>query len=114
MSLHLHLECANCDWHGWLDENIVEEEKWISDALCPQCKEKRRKVNRKANWIKCNDNLPGNWDRVLICNVMYGSYPVEMIATFTHIDGKSHWQVNHPDDFTPTHWMPLPEPPILA
>lgn len=62
-----------------------------------------------GEWIPVTERLPELLERVLVVNAGVGYVEVG----FRHVTGKYHhwdgddWEELH----TPTHWMPLPEPP---
>lgn len=74
------------------------------------------------SWIKCSERLPDNYQMVVAAKFHYkGCDPDICISRFhnddffaftdgldaRNYDGGCHIVM----DFTPTHWMPLPEPP---
>jgi hypothetical protein len=76
-------------------------EKEANEAL----KKFQTAVARMPRWIPVTERLPSAHELVLIYNPGY-----LMTTGFIYEDGR--WRVrsvDYPD--TPTHWMPLPEPP---
>jgi len=62
----------------------------------------------ESRWIPVGENLPRRYDTVLAAD------ETERITAF--MDGKGKW-CRHDAieaDWTPTHWMPLPDPPAKA
>lgn len=65
-----------------------------------------------ADWIKCSERMPDEFDKVLLVAygkvVYYGWYCGVLPnnhETWRDSEGSIYWD----DDVT--HWMPLPEPP---
>lgn len=66
---------------------------------------------KESKWIKCSKKLPPDHDCVLAYFDVLGMH----FAAYFPKSGKWHL----PEDQyrtvkNPTHWMPLPEPPLLA
>lgn len=61
-----------------------------------------------SEWISVKDRLPNNSSRVL-------AYPntVGEAGTALYWENPQMWQdlEDHTEPWTPTHWIPLPEPP---
>lgn len=76
----------------------------------------------KARWIPAEERLPRPGQEVLIfhratdadgtpsCIGDDGNGGLITTATFERIEGQALWTSEYGDE-TPTHWMPLPEPP---
>ena len=56
-------------------------------------------------WVKTSDEKPKLWESVLACHGQ--AYYV------AYLDNEGVWCMDEDSDeaTTPTHWMPLPEPP---
>lgn len=61
---------------------------------------------RAGEWINVKERLPAIQSHV-------NAWVPENQCTFTmYVDSDGHWHlINSDDDFEPTHWMPLPNPP---
>ena len=60
--------------------------------------------NGLGGWISVEERLPEVGQRVLVCSL----YDLQNIGW--HL-GDGRWQIKTAYPDTPTHWMPLPEPP---
>lgn len=58
-----------------------------------------------SEWISIKDRLPENDALVLVCQ-----QDVKDAATFIAFFINGRWAILN-NEFTVTHWMPLPEPP---
>ena len=59
-----------------------------------------------SRWIKCSDELPPVFTRVLVYGKWFGNY----ITTVGMVDNKGTWKHLPVLEFI-THWQPLPQPP---
>lgn len=64
-----------------------------------------------SEWVRCDEKLPADDDHVL---VFY--HGIKLGWAFIHHDGGATWYDASACDcvnphISPTHWMPLPEPP---
>lgn len=64
------------------------------------------------HWVAISDRLPNDYQRVIVARK--GEANVMKILTYKkHFDNK-HWGDSMESHFaSPTHWMPLPEPPCV-
>lgn len=62
---------------------------------------------RNDRWISVEEELPMNSDDVLVCD----SYGYMRVSYYHKVLGR--WP-NCDTNFTPTHWMPLPMPPLVT
>jgi len=60
----------------------------------------------KNPWIKCSDELPPVFTKVLVYGKWFGNY----ITTVGMVDNKGTWKHLPVLEFI-THWQPLPPPP---
>lgn len=61
-----------------------------------------------SDWISVKDELPSIGDRVLICEVYEDGYTGRVMEAVRYRECKFN---RFGIEITPTHWMPLPEPP---
>lgn len=61
-------------------------------------------------WIPVSERLPDNWKSVLTIDI---SKSTRDMATAFYNPETSLWSNNFSWDSWVTHWMPLPEPPIV-
>ncbi|WP_126242259.1 DUF551 domain-containing protein [Burkholderia gladioli] len=64
-----------------------------------------------ARWIATSDRLPSSSDEVLVAVEFFGAGDWRIKVGYLGEEGG--WHV-FGGSWTPTHWMPLPEPPIDA
>lgn len=78
-------------------------------------------VNRHQEWVKCSDSPPPNSDLVMVMFedglMAIGSYAEDTLDDWVWAVNSTRMFNNEKcaplidDDYQPTHWMPLPEPP---
>ena len=61
-------------------------------------------------WIPVSERLPDNWESVLTIDISKGTR--DMVTSFYNPE-TSLWSTHFSCDLWVTHWMPLPEPPIV-
>ena len=61
-------------------------------------------------WIPVSERLPDNWKSVLTIDISKSTR--DMVTAFYNPE-TSLWSTHFSCDLWVTHWMPLPEPPIL-
>ncbi len=67
-------------------------------------------------WISVRDELPGNEEKVLVCdedsNMVVGCYGSTRNGPCWRIgNDEVSWDFDYNLDYNVTHWMKLPEPP---
>lgn len=70
------------------------------------------KVLMQPEWISVDERLPEMDERVMVCNaadqwVSIGSR--QLTGEYHHWDGDDYEELREP-----THWMPLPAPPVRS
>ena len=65
----------------------------------------------RTDWIRTADKLPAHTDEVLAFD------PGEGVVVAYHHNaasgGQDRWSCDHIGTISPTHWMPMPEPPNI-
>ena len=61
-------------------------------------------------WIPVSERLPDNWESVLTIDISKSTR--DMVTAFYNPE-TSLWSTHFSCDLWVTHWMPLPEPPIV-
>jgi len=61
-------------------------------------------------WIPVGERLPDNWESVLTIDISKSTQ--DMVTAFYNPE-TSLWSTHFSCDLWVTHWMPLPEPPIV-
>lgn len=76
----------------------------VQDSLEKKTSDNKTSDKKISEWISVEERLPEDGQRVLVCSL----YDLQNIGWLL---GDGRWQIktSYPD--TPTHWMPLPEPP---
>ena len=75
-----------------------------------------------SEWIKVSDALPENDDDILVYNpkdgISTGEFDKDKVSCYKEKDGSlfysnTGWYTNYSwaPHTSPTHWMPLPQPP---
>lgn len=67
-------------------------------------------------WISVKERLPNENQEILFCNNDIRDWNGNPVQTTAHCgyfanNGNFYSWLDSLDRFTPTHWMPLPEPP---
>ena len=82
----------------------IQEFYKIAEAALREQETLTQSQNSLTQWISVADRLPEVGQRVLVCSL----YDLQNIGW--HL-GDGRWQIKTAYPDTPTHWMPLPEPP---
>ena len=61
-------------------------------------------------WIPVSERLPDNWESVLTIDISKSTR--DMVTAFYNPE-TSLWSTHFSCDLWVTHWLPLPEPPIV-
>ena len=67
-------------------------------------------LEEKRRWIPVSERLPDNWESVLTIDISKSTR--DMVTAFYNPE-TSLWSTHFSCDLWVTHWMPLPEPPIV-
>ena len=67
-------------------------------------------LEEKQRWIPVSERLPDNWESVLTIDISKSTR--DMVTAFYNPE-TSLWSTHFSCDLWVTHWMPLPEPPIV-
>jgi len=78
----------------------------IEDALQARIAE----LEAQQRWIPVSERLPDNWESVLTIDISKSTR--DMVTAFYNPE-TSLWSTHFSCDLWVTHWMPLPEPPIV-
>ena len=95
----------------WKDENekltarIAELETEIDQLTAHDATERQ-----DDKWIPVSERLPDNWESVLTIDISKSTQDV--VSAFYNPE-TSLWSTPFSFDLWVTHWMPLPEPPIV-
>ena len=100
--------CPNSDCPNSV--RTVALEQWntrpIEDALTARIAE----LEAERRWIPVSERLPDNWESVLTIDISKSTR--DMVTAFYNPE-TSLWSTHFLCDLWVTHWMPLPEPPIV-
>jgi len=106
-------ECYDCGAIGRL--NVLQSEDiargyWnqrpLEDALHTRIAE----LEAAQRWIPVSERMPDNWESVLTIDISKSTR--DMVTAFYNPE-KSLWSTHFSCDLWVTHWMPLPESPIV-
>ncbi len=61
-----------------------------------------------SGWIRVEDRLPENWQRVIIHGAGYTKIPQVKSGYRTG----TYWRTDSGGSISVTHWQPMPEPPV--
>lgn len=93
-----------------LSVRTVTLEEWntrpIEDALEARIAE----LEEKQRWRPVSERMPDNWESVLTFDI---SKSTRGAVTAFYNPETSLWSTPFSSDLWVTHWMPLPEPPIV-
>lgn len=67
-------------------------------------------LEAERRWIPVSERLPDNWESVLTIDI---SKSTRDAVTAFYNPETSRWSTHSAGDLWVTHWMPLPEPPIV-
>lgn len=99
----------------WKDELKLQEQAINYSRLCKSDSEQLvcERVNNHAavmHWVAVSERLPNDYQRVLVGRA--GEANVMKVLTYKKEFDNKHWGDSMESHFaSPTHWMPLPEPP---
>lgn len=68
------------------------------------------KLEAQQRWVPVSERLPDNWESVLTIDI---SKSTQDVVTAFYNPEISLWSTHFSCDLWVTHWMPLPEPPIV-
>lgn len=104
------VRCTNKD--GFCHNSLysVPINEWqnrpLEDALIARIAE----LEAERRWIPVSERLPDNWESVLTIDI---SKSTRGPVTAFYNPETSLWATHFSCDLWVTHWMPLPEPPIV-
>ena len=75
-----------------------------------QLKARIAELKERQRWIPVGERLPDNWKSVLTIDISKSTR--DMVTAFYNPE-TSLWSTRFSCDLWVTHWMPLPEPPIV-
>jgi len=86
---------------GWLKRRIIEDMEPTEYELA-------------RRWIPVTERLPDASVQYGYCLVSDGKHVGTANYTADKFGGGRFWLIEERDEWTPTHWMPLPAPPTDA
>ena len=95
--------CDNCS----AESNV---EHWNTRPIEDALQARIAKLEAQQRWIPVSERLPDNWESVLTIDISKSTR--DMVTAFYNPE-TSLWSTHFSCDLWVTHWMPLPEPPIV-
>jgi len=92
--------------HSVNEDEIWEQRNAAANALYKYIAE----LDAERRWIPVSERLPDNWESVLTIDISKSTQDV--VSAFYNPE-TSLWSTHFSCDLWVTHWMPLPEPPIV-
>jgi len=106
--------------YGWYLSPDHWNNRPIEDALHARIAELEAEIDQLTahdaterqddKWIPVSERLPDNWESVLTIDISKSTR--DMVTAFYNPE-TSLWSTHFSCDLWVTHWMPLPEPPIV-
>lgn len=84
-------------------------EKELSDYIA-ELEAENARLKEAMRWIPVSKRLPDNWESVLTIDISKSTR--DMVTAFYNPE-TSLWSTHFSCDLWVTHWMPLPESPIV-
>jgi hypothetical protein len=88
------------------EDEIWEQRHAAADALFTYIAE----LEAERRWIPVSERMPDDWESVLTIDISKSTQDV--VSAFYNPE-TSLWSTPFSSDLWVTHWMPLPEPPIV-
>ena len=90
--------------------NDLVEELLMWRGLAAEHLARIAELEAERRWIPVSERLPDNWESVLTIDISKSTR--DMVTAFYNPE-TSLWSTHVSCDLWVTHWMPLPEPPIV-
>ena len=103
--------CANCGWSQF-NKSMVSTDVLLDVATPIDVALRKRiaELEAERRWIPVSERLPDNWESVLTIDISKSTQDV--VSAFYNPE-TSLWSTHFSCDLWVTHWMPLPESPIV-
>lgn len=95
--------CDNCS----AESNV---EHWNTRPIEDDLRNRIAELEAERRWIPVSERMPDDWESVLTIDISKSTQDV--VSAFYNPE-TSLWSTPFSSDLWVTHWMPLPEPPIL-
>jgi len=95
--------CDNCS----AESNV---EHWNTRPIEDALRKRIAELESAQRWVPVSERLPDNWESVLTIDISKSTQDV--VSAFYNPE-ISLWSTHFSCDLWVTHWMPLPEPPIV-
>jgi hypothetical protein len=111
------VHCHTCDrilkhkiWQTRPIEDDLRKRIAELEAEIDQLTARLRQERQDDKWIPVSERLPDNWKSVLTIDISKSTR--DMVTAFYNPE-TSLWSTHFSCDLWVTHWMPLPESPIM-
>lgn len=103
--------CAYCGWSQF-NKSMVSTDVLLDVATPIDVALRKRiaELEAERRWIPVSERLPDNWESVLTIDISKSTQDV--VSAFYNPE-TSLWSTHFSCDLWVTHWMPLPESPIV-
>ena len=105
--------CPFCGTNDWL-YHIVDENTINTSPIEDELQKRIAELEEKQRWIPVSERLPDNWESVLTIDISKSTR--DMVTAFYNPETSlwsTHFSMYSDSDLWVTHWMPLPESPIV-
>ena len=109
------LTSAECDYLIAHDDvltqyiTLLENDQLMKQRIA-ELEARIAELEARQRWIPVSERLPDNWESVLTIDI---SKSTQDVVTAFYNPEISLWATHFSCDLWVTHWMPLPEPPIV-
>ena len=103
--------CSYCGWSQF-NKSMVSTDVLLDVATPIDVALRKRiaELEAERRWIPVSERLPDNWESVLTIDISKSTQDV--VSAFYNPE-TSLWSTHFSCDLWVTHWMPLPESPIV-
>ena len=105
----IHCECCGASLSQFRKSG-KDEISWNTRPIEDELRLRIAELEAERRWIPVSERLPDNWESVLTIDISKSTR--DMVTAFYNPE-TSLWSTHFSCDLWVTHWMPLPESPIV-